>query len=68
MSLTLRLSLLLAVLMGGALLALLSQASESESRLDGFFSWLLTAHIFVVGAMALLAVLVIVRAARRGRH
>ena len=37
MSLTLRLSLLLAVLMGGALLALLSQASESESRLDGFF-------------------------------
>jgi hypothetical protein len=37
MSLTLRLSLLLAVLMGGAFLALLSQASESESRLDGFF-------------------------------
>ncbi|MDP4741016.1 MAG: ATP-binding protein [Burkholderiaceae bacterium] len=68
MSLTLRLSLLLAVLMGGALLALLSQASESESRLDGFFSWLLTANIFVVGAMALLAVLVIVRAVRRVRN
>ena len=68
MSLTLRLSLLLAVLMGGAFLALLSQASESESRLDGFFSWLLTANIFVVGAMAVLAVLVIVRAVRRVRN
>ncbi len=68
MSLTLRLSLLLAFVMGGALLALLSQASESESRLDGFFSWLLTANIFVVGAMAVLAVLVIVRAVRRVRN
>ena len=68
MSLTLRLSLLLALVMGGALLALLSQASESESRLDGFFSWLLTANIFVVGAMAVLAVLVIVRAVRRLRN
>ena len=68
MSLTLRLSLLLAFVMGGALLALLSQASESESRLDGFFSWLLTANLFVVGAMAVLAVLVIVRAVKRVRN
>lgn len=67
MSFLLRLSLLLVFAMASGVVALLSMATGSESRLDTFYPWLVAANLVVIVAMAILVAWVVVRAVNRHR-
>lgn len=68
MSFTLRLSLALVFVLGGVILALLSMASGSESRLDQYYPVLLGANFVLALAMATLTLLIVLRTYKRYRQ